>query len=100
MVEHKLHRSDPTPARLSSGFSVEFLRAVDTSIRSLPACTCLGYSLLGVFRPSLPRRTVDVRAKQEVPMAETLTEHDLRRLLAVIEDGRYDHPTEGMPWAV
>jgi DNA-binding CsgD family transcriptional regulator len=33
-------------------------------------------------------------------MAETLTEHDLRRLLAVIEDGRYDHPTEGMPWAV
>ncbi len=33
-------------------------------------------------------------------MAETLTEHDLRGLLAVIEEGRRDHPTDGMPWAV
>jgi DNA-binding CsgD family transcriptional regulator len=33
-------------------------------------------------------------------MAETLTENDLRGLLAVIEEGRRDHPTEGMPWSV
>ena len=33
-------------------------------------------------------------------MAETLTEHDLRGLFALIEEGRRDHPTEGMPWAV
>ena len=33
-------------------------------------------------------------------MAEPLTEHDLRGLSAVIEEGRRDRPTEGMPWAV
>jgi DNA-binding CsgD family transcriptional regulator len=58
------------------------------------------YSLLGVFPSASLGRTVEVRAMQEVPMAETVTEHDLRRLLAVIEEGRRDHPTEGMPWAV
>jgi DNA-binding CsgD family transcriptional regulator len=33
-------------------------------------------------------------------MSETLTERDLRALLAVVEDGRRDEPTEGLPWAV
>jgi DNA-binding CsgD family transcriptional regulator len=33
-------------------------------------------------------------------MAEPLTDHDLRGLSAVIEEGRRDRPTEGMPWAV
>jgi DNA-binding CsgD family transcriptional regulator len=33
-------------------------------------------------------------------MAETLTASDLRGLLAVIEEGRRDDPTEGLPWAV
>jgi DNA-binding CsgD family transcriptional regulator len=33
-------------------------------------------------------------------MYETLTEHDLRTLMSVVEDGRRDEPTEGLPWAV
>lgn len=33
-------------------------------------------------------------------MPETLTERDLRALMAVVEDGRRDEPTEGLPWAV
>jgi DNA-binding CsgD family transcriptional regulator len=32
-------------------------------------------------------------------MSETLTEHDLRALLGVVEEGRRDAPTEGLPWA-
>jgi len=32
-------------------------------------------------------------------MTETLTEVDLRALLAVVEDGRRDELTEGLPWA-
>jgi DNA-binding CsgD family transcriptional regulator len=46
------------------------------------------------------RRTVAVtRARLEVPMSETLTERDLRALMAVVEEGRRDEPTEGLPWA-
>lgn len=33
-------------------------------------------------------------------MFETLTERDLRALMAVVEDGRRAEPTEGLPWAV
>jgi DNA-binding CsgD family transcriptional regulator len=33
-------------------------------------------------------------------MAEVLTERDLRALMAVVEEGRRDEPTEGVPWAV
>jgi DNA-binding CsgD family transcriptional regulator len=33
-------------------------------------------------------------------MSETLTERDLRALLAVVEDGRRDEPTAGLPWTV
>jgi DNA-binding CsgD family transcriptional regulator len=33
-------------------------------------------------------------------MSETLTERDLRALMAVVEDGRRDEPTEGLPWTV
>jgi DNA-binding CsgD family transcriptional regulator len=33
-------------------------------------------------------------------MTDTITEHDLRALMAVIEEGRRDLPTEGVPWAV
>lgn len=32
-------------------------------------------------------------------MSETLTERELRALMAVIEEGRRDEPTEGLPWA-
>lgn len=32
-------------------------------------------------------------------MSESLTERDLRALLAVVEEGRRDEPTEGLPWA-
>jgi DNA-binding CsgD family transcriptional regulator len=33
-------------------------------------------------------------------MAEALSENDLRALVGVIEEGRRDDPTEGLPWAV
>lgn len=33
-------------------------------------------------------------------MSETVPERDLRALMAVVEDGRRDDPTEGLPWAV
>lgn len=32
-------------------------------------------------------------------MPETLTERDLHALMAVVEEGRRDEPTEGLPWA-
>lgn len=33
-------------------------------------------------------------------MAEVLAERDLRALMAVVEEGRRDEPTDGLPWAV
>jgi DNA-binding CsgD family transcriptional regulator len=33
-------------------------------------------------------------------MTEVLTERDLRALMAVVEEGRRDQPTDGLPWAV
>lgn len=35
-----------------------------------------------------------------MPGAGGLPERDLRRMIAVVEDGRRDHPTAGVPWAV
>jgi DNA-binding CsgD family transcriptional regulator len=39
-------------------------------------------------------------SRLEGPLSETLAERDLRALMAIIEDGRRDEPTEGLPWAV
>jgi DNA-binding CsgD family transcriptional regulator len=33
-------------------------------------------------------------------MAEILIERDLRALMAVVQEGRHDDPTEAMPWAI
>lgn len=33
-------------------------------------------------------------------MSESLCQRDLRALMAVVEEGRRDEPTEALPWAV
>jgi DNA-binding CsgD family transcriptional regulator len=56
------------------------------------------YSLSGVFSVAVAGRTVN-SGRQEVPVAETLAESDLRALLGVVEEARRDDPTDGVPWA-